>query len=248
MGRWDLCVYPSQTDASITGGGMQQIVKGLTDSLSIGAAYLPIAFSFGLAALEAGFSPAAAVLLSALVFAGASQFVMLALMATGTGMMAVVVTVLLMNVRHLFYGPALLAKLGSGRPSWPTPLLAFGLTDEVFATASGKLGQIPLADREGWYVGLQVGAYSIWVLGTALGAMFGRQLSAQSAFWSDAMSFVLPALFLALLLEIAAQTRWLVLLGAALTTTAALPFMPAYLALLLGMVAGAALGYRRGVS
>ena len=42
---------------------MQQIVKGLTDSLSIGAAYLPIAFSFGLAALEAGFSPAAAVLL-----------------------------------------------------------------------------------------------------------------------------------------------------------------------------------------
>lgn len=222
---------------------MRPIAKGLADSLSIGAGYLPIAFSFGLAAVQANLSPLTAVLISGIVFAGASQFALIALVAAGGSLLTVVSTVLLMNVRHIFYGPAVIAKLGNGRPSLPPPLLAFGLTDEVFAAAVGKLQSIAPPERERWYVGLQLGAYSAWVLGTALGAILGQQLTSHSAFLRDSLAFVLPALFLSLLLEIGGQRR--VLVAAVVATAAALPFMPAYFAMVVGMVVGAALGYRR---
>lgn len=224
---------------------MRPLVNGLVDSLSIGVGYLPIAFSFGLAALQANLPPLTAVLISGIVFAGASQFALIALVAAGGSLLSVVSTVLLMNVRHIFYGPSVIAKLGNGRPSLPLPLLAFGLTDEVFASAVGKLQLISPPEREHWYVGLQLGAYSAWVLGTALGAFLGQQLTSHSAFLRDSLAFVLPALFLSLLLEINGNTQRRVLVASAVATAALIPLIPAYLAMAVGMAAGAALGYRR---
>src|SRR5690606_17001935 len=90
---------------------MHAFLKGLAASISIAAGYIPIAFSFGLASLEAGLSPLATILISVLVFAGASQFVMISLLASGAGVLVAVPTILLMNARHLFYGPALATKL-----------------------------------------------------------------------------------------------------------------------------------------
>lgn len=121
---------------------MRAFFKGLLASLAIAIGYLPIAFSFGLAALQAGLEPGTTVLVSAVVFAGASQFVLIALLSSGAGLISVLPTVTLMNARHLFYGPALLGKL-DGHARLPAPLLSFGLTDEVFATAMGKLGDLP---------------------------------------------------------------------------------------------------------
>src|SRR5690625_158978 len=98
---------------------------GLLTSLSIAAGYLPIAFSFGLAALQAGLSPFITILTSVVVYAGASQFVLITLMASGAGWLTAVPTVLLMNARHLFYGPALLNRLPSDAHQLPAPLLAY---------------------------------------------------------------------------------------------------------------------------
>lgn len=225
---------------------MLPIVRGLVDSLAIGIGYLPIAFSFGLACVQAGLPPLTGLLISAVMFAGASQFALVALVSAGGSLLAVLSTVVLMNVRHMFYGPTVLAKLGNNRPTIAVPFLAFGLTDEVFATAIGKLHRLPSIEREGWYLGLQLGAYAFWMSGTALGVYLGQELVGQSQLFKNALDFVLPALFMALLLEIGKSVPRSVLLVSVAVTLTLLYVAPGYLAMLGGMLAGASLGYRRG--
>jgi predicted branched-subunit amino acid permease len=257
------------------------LARGLADSLSIGAGYVPIAISFGLTALHAKLPAAIAVLISVAVFAGASQFALIALLAAGGSFAFVVLTVLLMNIRHVFYGPALLTRIEPGRhegvhegvsevaperahgsamhghrhgpgggpahtaAALPSPLLAFGLTDEVFASAIAKLPHVDAADRPWWYVGLQLGAYLSWIAGTVLGVALGQEVFNRVPFLRDALAFVLPALFFALLLEIRAHARRRVLMGAAIAAALASMYLPVYLAIVVAMLAGAAFGYRR---
>lgn len=219
---------------------LQALGSGLSASLSIMAGYLPIAFSFGLAATQAGLSPLTAIFISVLVYAGASQFLLIGLLTSGAGLLSALPTVMLMNARHMLYGPALATEL----PSDPTsrlasPWLSFGLTDEVFATAMSKINTIDPTQREYWFVGLQAGAYGSWIVGTIIGAMLVGDVSQWPAAVREGLSFVLPALFFALLLE-GGLARWKIAILAAAGTAALLSlFLPAYHALAAAIVAGA---------
>lgn len=220
------------------------LFRGLGASLSIAVGYVPVAISFGLAAVYADIPPYMAVLISVLVYAGAAQFVLISLVAGGGAAFSIVGVVLLMNLRHLFYGPAILSRLDGSARKLPLVALAAGLTDEVFATSVGKLGEQPTEERERWYAGLQLGAYASWVVGTAVGAWFGHDWLSSSAVLSQTLGFVLPALFLALLLEIRALVRPSVLVGAALVSLLALTVLPGYAAILAGMGAGVLMALR----
>ncbi|SDV47745.1 AzlC family ABC transporter permease [Chitinasiproducens palmae] len=214
---------------------------GLRDSLSIVIGYLPIAFSFGLAARNAGLSPRYAIAMSAFVYAGATQFMMVALLAAGTGVAAVAAAALMMNARHLFYGAALRTQLPAERIP-PAPVLAFGLTDEVFATALAQFGGIPPACRARWYLGLQLGAYLAWCLGTVCGVVLGAHLDGQPAWLRDTLGAVLPALFIALLCDyVAASGRhgWPALAASLALAVAALAVLPGHLAIIVAMLGGA---------
>ena len=59
---------------------------GLIASLPIVLGYFPIAFSFGVAATRAGFSATEAFALSLIIYAGASQFLALALLTLFVGL------------------------------------------------------------------------------------------------------------------------------------------------------------------
>ncbi len=223
------------------------VAAGLLASLSIAAGYFPIAFSFGLAALQAGLSPTTAILTSVVVYAGASQFILITLLGAGAGALTAVPTIILMNTRHLFYGPALQARLSAGESSGasathhrlPSALLAWGLTDEVFATALGRFAHIPPAIRETWYLGLQLGAYAAWVGGTILGVSLSHSFQNPPVFVEAALSFILPGLFFALLLESGLGRSWRTVAAAGVFTTLCLIWLPGYQALVLGMLAGA---------
>ncbi len=221
---------------------LQPFFRGLAASLSIVLGYLPIALSFGLAATQAPLPGWATVLISATIFAGGSQFVLIALLASSAPAAAAVGMVWLMNVRHLFYGAALLPRLQTSRWALPRPLLAFGLTDEVFAASGARLGGLPETERHAWLIGLQAGAYAAWVIGTLLGVRFGEKLAAVSPVLSSTLDFVLPALFFALLLNIIRLTEKRVIAIAAAATAVLVPWWPSYLVLLAAMLAGAAAG------
>ncbi len=217
-------------------------ILGLRDGLPIAAGYLPIAFTFGVVAIQAGLSPWQTAAVSALMFAGASQFVFAALVAGGASVWTLVAAVLLMNVRHVFYGPSLLSRLDMGRRRVPLPVLAFGLTDEVFATAVARADAWPAGERDLRLLGLEIGAYLAWVGGTVLGSVTGEQLLQRSAFMKASLDFVLPALFCALLLECARHGRRQVVFVALAASLVLALWTESYLALVGGMLLGAAVG------
>ncbi|XOT94348.1 AzlC family ABC transporter permease, partial [Alcaligenes pakistanensis] len=136
--------------------------RGLRDSASIALGYVPVAISFGLTAVHAGLSPWLAVMVSLIVYAGASQFILISLLVAGAAYPSILGIVLLMNLRHVFYGPTLMGFF-SGPRTVSSLLMAPGLTDEVFAASAAGVARQPAQEQESWYCGLQLGSYLSWV-------------------------------------------------------------------------------------
>ena len=219
-------------------------LDGLTASLPIVMGYLPIAFSFGVAATRAGFSAVEAFALSLIIYAGASQFLALALLTSGAPVLVSAFTLIAMNLRHALYGPALIRAAGrdaSTRQAWAW---GFGLTDEVFGQALGALAR-GQRFSEPYMFGLGLGAYASWLSGTAAGAIAGGSALDGWPAVSAGLGFMLPALFLALLLSILSRRQLPVIAVAGAVTVAATLAISATSGILLGMLAGAVTGLLR---
>lgn len=180
-------------------------LTGARNALPLLGGYIPVAISFGMIAVQAGFSVWQAIIISTFIYAGASQFLFVAMMATGAPWWLVVVMTLLINARHVVYGPNLAPWLPKSR--W-TPLLCHGLTDQIFALALTRLPQLPITERIGWYSGATLLAWFSWIAGTALGAVAGEELMKIWPLLGDIMPFALPALFLVLLAPRFTSTIW----------------------------------------
>ncbi|WP_419204846.1 AzlC family ABC transporter permease [Bordetella trematum] len=172
---------------------------GLKAGLPVMIGYFPVAMAFGIAAAGVGLAPYQVILISVLVYAGASQFLLLASIKAGTPWIWVVALCSLLNARHLLYGSILARVLP---PRLRTRLgLAFLLTDEVFATALQQMGQVPQGRRAGWMTALGLTAWLTWIAGTAVGVYAGDGLERHTPMLSQVMRFALPALFVALVCQ-----------------------------------------------
>lgn len=87
--------------------------EGVKDSLPIVISYLPVAFAFGLNATRLGFTPLESLFFSCIIYAGASQFVITAMLAAGSSLWVAALTVMAMDVRHVLYGPSLRSRIRS---------------------------------------------------------------------------------------------------------------------------------------
>ena len=103
--------------------------------LPIAVGYFAIATTFGLIAVSVGLNVWQAAAMSLFVFAGASQFVALELMAAGTGMAEIVVTTFILNLRHLLMSTVIAERL-KATSKWSS-ILSFGITDETFVVSTG---------------------------------------------------------------------------------------------------------------
>jgi 4-azaleucine resistance transporter AzlC len=219
-------------------------VSGLAASLPIALGYFPIAFSFGVAATRAGFTTVEAFALSLFIYAGASQFLALALLTSGAPVVVSAFTLIAMNLRHVLYGPALIKAAGSDASTRHAWAWAFGLTDEVFGQALGSLAR-GQRFSEPYMFGLGLGAYGSWLAGTASGAVAGGGALDGWPAVNAGLGFMLPALFLALLLSILTRRQLPVIAVAALATVAGTLALSATSGILLGMLAGALAGLMR---
>lgn len=197
-----------------------------------------VAVSFGVLAREAGLSSLAAIVMSAIVYAGSAQFTAISILAAGGGVGAAVGAAALMNSRFLPMGVALAPSL-PGRAPWRA---AQGQTvvDASWALAVREDGTF---DR--WILfGSSAVQYVTWTSGTILGALGGDLLGDPERLGLDA---VYPAFFAALLLSEArsGRARGAAALGA-LIALALIPFAPAGVPVLAASL-GALIGlWRRG--
>lgn len=172
--------------------------EGFRVALALAAGYFPAAVAFGVVAGRAGLSVPEAGLVSGVVFAGASQFALVGLLAAGSALPVAALTAIVVNLRHLLYGPSLapyLRNFGAGRAA----VGSLGLTDEVFAVASESLPR--RSATLGWLMVIEAGAYGSWMLGTLAGASGGAAITNAVPSLGPALGFALPALFVALLVS-----------------------------------------------
>ena len=138
---------------------------------------------------------------SSIIFAGAAQLVTVQLLDAGTSIFVVILTALVVNVRHLMYSAALAPHFNEfpRRARWMLPYL---LTDQAFALSIARYETTddPLYKR--WYfVGAGLTLWIFWQIATVAGVLLGAQIPD-----SLGLSFAIPLVFLALLIPVV-QTR-----------------------------------------
>jgi 4-azaleucine resistance transporter AzlC len=168
------------------------------------------------------------VALSLLVFAGASQFLFVGIVAAGGSPVAATIAGLLVNTRHVAFGLALSDVIGGGWRRLPGSHL---MTDENVAFA---LGQDELRQKRAAYWACGIGIFVCWNLGVLIGAAAGSVITDTDVFGLDA---AFPAVLLALVLPALRDrsTRTAAAVGVVVALVAT-PFLPAGLPVLFALV------------
>lgn len=161
---------------------------GARAGLPYAAASFVLALSFGVVATDLGFPALAAVVMSAVVFAGSAQFAAVAILGAGGGVLAAVGAAALMNSRFVPMGYALGPSLRGSRLR--RAIEGQAVVDTSWAMASRGDGTF---DREYLFghTGVQ---YVAWILGTVAGVVV-PSLDARAL----GLDAVFPAFFLAVL-------------------------------------------------
>lgn len=189
-----------------------QFRRGLRDGVPIGLGYFAVAFTLGIAAKNAGFTAGQATLTSFLINASAGEFAGFTLIAAGASYLEVAVMELIANARYLLMSCSLSQKLPSETPLRHRLLVAFDLTDEIFAISVVRPGAL-----NPWYTyGAVTVALPGWSLGTCLGVVMGNVLPARLV---CALSVGLYGMFLAIIVPPARQSR--IVAGVVLASMAA---------------------------
>lgn len=178
---------------------------GVAAALPLLVGVVPFAMVFGATARAQGWSVLEAQALSMVLFAGSAQLAVLSLVAGGASGAAVVLTVGLLNLRHVLYGMALSRWLPRDEPP-PRPLLAALLTDESF----GLTAREAVAGRASaaFLWGVSVALYVTYAISTLAGALLADRLPDPAGLGLD---FIFPLAFLALLLVVVRGWKdWLV--------------------------------------
>lgn len=222
-----------------------EVIAGIKAVLPLLIGAAPFGLIYGVLATGTGMPPAAAQAMSFVVFAGAAQFIAVGLLGAGAPTAIVILTALIVNLRHVLYSASLAPFLSPLRPVWKWAL-AFLLTDEAYALAISRYRRdVARPDARGrshphWYVlGAGLMIYVVWQISTAVGIVLGAQVPAA---WG--LDFTLPLTFIGLLIPVLIDRGSV---GAALVA-GIVAIVAAGLPLRLGLVVAALAGVAAGLT
>ncbi|MEF9951791.1 MAG: AzlC family ABC transporter permease [Clostridium sp.] len=168
-------------------------INGAKTATPIVIGFIPVATAFGMVAMNAGLSLFQCVFMSFMVFGGASQLMAVTMLASGVGVLQIIIATFAINFRHFVMGMSVMPRLAHIPKSWNIALF-FGLTDETFAVLSLK-NEDEEVDK--YYVaGLNFTAFAAWVIGTLLGGFFIQFIP---EFIRESMIIAIYGLFIGLL-------------------------------------------------
>src|SRR5258706_950228 len=157
----------------------------------------PFGMIYGALALNAGLSNSAAQLMSSIVFAGSSQFVTTQLMREGAPGLVIVLTIAVVNLRHMLYSASLAPYLKDLSLRWKV-LLSYLLTDEAYAPSIIKFERDGIQPFSHWFVlGAGFALWFNWQVSTALGIFLGAAIPKE---WP--LDFALPFTFIAMVVPV----------------------------------------------
>ena len=167
--------------------------KGMKDGIPIGLAYLAVGFTIGITCKQVGFSALQGFLLSLFNLASAGEYADLTVIAADAAYFEIILVTLVANARYLLMGAALSQKIAPDTPFCRRLLMAYGITDEIFAISVTQPGYVnPLYE-----FGAILVASPSWALGTAAGVLIGNVLPEAVL---SALSFAIVGRFIALII------------------------------------------------
>jgi len=152
------------------------MLLGALETLPLVIAAFPFGIVFGAMAQTNGLSFAVTAGMSAIVFAGSSQFIALTLLASAAALPVIVMTVFIVNLRQMLYSANLMHHVEHWSQRWRA-VLAFWLTDETFAAVTDRLNRHPGEPGLRWfYLGSALFMYGFWQISSVLGYLLGEQV------------------------------------------------------------------------
>ncbi|MBI4781316.1 MAG: AzlC family ABC transporter permease [Oscillatoriophycideae cyanobacterium NC_groundwater_1537_Pr4_S-0.65um_50_18] len=205
--------------------------------LVVGA--IPFGIIFGTLAAGSGLSFAGALAMSAFVFAGSSQFIAIGLIASGTAVPMIILTTVVVNLRHLLYAMSLVPHLQKLSHFWKL-LLGFWLTDEAFAVAIVRYDQQDTSPYKHWYhLGSSLFMYANWMLCTFIGLTVGQRIP-NAASWG--LDFAMSVTFIGMVIPYIKNYATVITIGVSGLTALLAHGLPHQLGLMVAAVAGIAAG------
>ena len=175
-------------------------LKGMTHGIPIALGYISVSFGFGIAAVRAGLSVAAAVGISASNLTSAGQAAGVEIIAAGGTLIELALSQLVINLRYSLMGLSLSQKLDDSFTVLHRLLASYGITDEIFAVAAAQPGKLkPL-----YMYGLILISALGWTGGTLLGAVAGQALPQM---FTAAMGILLYGMFIAIIIPPSRKNR-----------------------------------------
>lgn len=212
--------------------------QGLTHSVGIVLGYAPVAVTFGILSRQAGVPLWGAGLMSLLVYAGAAQFIALEMIRQGAGIWLIGMTTLILNSRHILMSLSVTRYFPTTGVKWLAGL-AHGITDETFVLNSRLLGSARTEEERRWtMLGVNLGAYSSWVVFTIVGSLIGQWLPTDFS----GFQFAMMALFVLLAAGTLNRRNWVTFLLAGMLGIFFKYVLPGKLYLIFSVAIAAALG------
>lgn len=171
----------------------KQYLDGMKTALPVVLGFIPVGIAYAIMAKQNGLTSGQTVLMSAMVFAGASQMMVVGMVTQGASMFTMILATFILNLRHLIMSTCVMNKNKNTRIKTKL-LMAFGVTDESFA--------IYTTEEEGnctswFFLGLITVTYMGWNVGTIIGCIAEALLP---RIVSDSLGISLYAMFIGLLL------------------------------------------------
>jgi len=157
----------------------------------------PFGMIYGALALNAGLSASAAQSMSSIVFAGSAQFITTELVHQLTPGPVIVLTIAVVNLRHMLYSASLAPYLASLSTRWKV-LLGYLLTDEAYAPTAIHYEKEGITPWGHWFLlGAGLALWTNWQISTGLGIFLGTAIPES---WS--LDFALPLTFIAMVVPV----------------------------------------------
>ncbi|MBM4427928.1 MAG: AzlC family ABC transporter permease [Chloroflexi bacterium] len=197
----------------------------------------PFGMIYGALALNAGLSAFASQMMSSIVFAGSSQFVTAQLVQDAAPGFVIILTIAVVNLRHMLYSASLAPYLKNLSLKWKF-LLSYLLTDEAYAPSIIKYEKEGVNPFSHWFLlGAGFSLWFTWQVSTALGIFLGTEMPEDIP-----LEFALPLTFIAMVVPIL-KKRPMIAAAVSAGITALLAYhLPFKLGLILAALVGIIIG------
>ncbi len=175
-------------------------LRGLRNGIPICLGYFAVSFALGISARNAGMTSVQSFVMSLTMVASAGQFAAINLISTSAGIIEMITTSLIVNLRYFLMSCSLTQKLDPKKSPIHRFLVAYCVTDEIFGlsvTVDGYLNPF-------YTYGITIISVAGWCAGTVLGVVMGNILPAVV---SNALGVAMYGMFLAIIIPPAKKNR-----------------------------------------